>query len=160
MFCAGFRRRGLTGFSTVQVVHRALDIIVAAIPVGTLIAMAYLTVVDTGMDCLQCNRQHLRACCLPQVNILSFKTATVSMTDCRAKCRSRPYAVFWVAGAPTVVICALGACTQKLRSKGIDFLNPSKLKIAADVSIVCFDKTGTLTGSVVREASLQGHCLC
>ena len=48
-----------------------------------------------------------------------------------------------------MIICALGACTQKLRLKGIDVLNPGKLKLAADVSVVCFDKTGTLTGSVV-----------
>ena len=80
LICVGFTGRGLTGFSTIQVVQRALDIIVAAIPVGALIAMAYSTVVDTGMDCLQCIRQHLRACSLPQVNILSFKTATISMT--------------------------------------------------------------------------------
>ncbi len=53
------------------------------------------------------------------------------------------------AGVPTVIICALGAGTQKLRMKGIDVLNPGKLKSAADCSVICFDKTGTLTGSVV-----------
>ncbi|DBA92220.1 TPA: hypothetical protein ACH3X1_015928 [Trebouxia sp. C0004] len=51
-------------------------------------------------------------------------------------------------GTSTVIIGALGACTQKLRLKGIDVLDPTKLKAAADVSVVCFDKTGTLTGSV------------
>lgn len=94
VICVGFKGRSLAGFSTLQVAQRAVDIIVAAIPVGTLITMAYSTVVDTGLDCLQCNRQHLKACSLPQVNILSFKTATISMIDCRAKCRSRPYIVF------------------------------------------------------------------
>ena len=29
-------------------------------------------------------------------------------------------------------------------------LQPEKIKVLADVSVVCFDKTGTLTGSVVR----------
>ena len=48
-----------------------------------------------------------------------------------------------------MTICALGTGTSKLRLKGIDVLNPSKLKLAADVSVVCFDKTGTLTGKVV-----------
>ena len=50
-----------------------------------------------------------------------------------------------------MIICALGACTQKLRLKGIDVLNPGKLKLAADVSVVFFDKTGTLicTSTVV-----------
>jgi len=62
------------------------------------------------------------------------------------------------AGTSTVIICALGACTQKLRLKGIDVLNPSKLKAAADVSVVCLDKTGTLTGSVVRPNSLHLCC--
>ena len=62
------------------------------------------------------------------------------------------------AGTSTVIICALGACTQKLRLKGIDVLNPSKLKAAADVSVVCFDKTGTLTGSVVGPNSLHHGC--
>ena len=57
------------------------------------------------------------------------------------------------AGVPTVTICALGAATSKLRLKGIDVLNPGKLKVAADVSVVCFDKTGTLTGKVVSQ-----HC--
>ena len=62
------------------------------------------------------------------------------------------------AGTSTVIICALGACTQKLRLKGIDVLNPIKLKAAADVSVVCFDKTGTLTGSVVRPNSVHNCC--
>ena len=53
-----------------------------------------------------------------------------------------------------MTICALGAATSKLRLKGIDVLNPGKLKVAADVSVVCFDKTGTLTGKVVSR-----HCL-
>ena len=53
------------------------------------------------------------------------------------------------AGAPTVIICAIGAATIKLRHEGIDVLDPSKMKVAADVNVVCFDKTGTLTGSVV-----------
>ena len=54
-------------------------------------------------------------------------------------------------GGPTVGICANAACVYKLKKKGIDVLNPAKLRPAANVSIVCFDKTGTLTGGVVSE---------
>ena len=50
---------------------------------------------------------------------------------------------------PTVVLSANAACSQRLRQSGIDLLDPAKLKMLADVSVVCFDKTGTLTGSVV-----------
>ena len=57
-------------------------------------------------------------------------------------------------GGPTVGICANAACVYKLKKKGIDVLNPAKLRPAAGVSIVCFDKTGTLTGSVVSAAAV------
>ena len=58
-------------------------------------------------------------------------------------------------GGPTVGICANAACVYKLKKKGIDVLNPAKLRPAAGVSIVCFDKTGTLTGSVVSMAAVS-----
>ena len=51
--------------------------------------------------------------------------------------------------APTVILGANGACTQRLRGKRIDVLNPAKLKTIADVDVVGFYKTVTLTGCVV-----------
>ena len=60
-------------------------------------------------------------------------------------------------GGPTVVVFANAACVYKLKKKGIDVLEPAKLKPASSVSIVCFDKTGTLTGNVVSPSLL---CIC
>ena len=51
---------------------------------------------------------------------------------------------------PTIIIGVNGACSARLKAKGVSVLSALKLKTAAYVSVVCFDKTGTLTASAVR----------
>ena len=55
----------------------------------------------------------------------------------------------WPMSAPTVLIVALAIRVLRLKSCGIDTLQPSKLQAAANTEIVCFDKTGTLTANSV-----------